>query len=113
MKATPRSLGREAAMPAPARTTTEAVLAAGRTIIERDGLDALTMLAVAEAVGVRGSSLYKRVLGRDALIAMIAEQVTLDLADELDAAIQGENAAQDLRAAATVFRSFARRNPHT
>lgn len=100
-------------MPAPARTTTESVVAAGRTIVERDGLDALTMLAVAETVGVRGSSLYKRVSGRDALVGMIAEQVAVELADEVDTAVEGHDAARDLRAVANAFRSFAHRNPGT
>ena len=100
-------------MPAIARTSTEAMVAAGRTIIERDGLEGLTMLAVAEAVGVRGSSLYKRVSGRDALIGMIAEQVTLELADAADEALDGDDAARDLRAFANAFRSFAHRNRAT
>lgn len=100
-------------MPAPARTSTESVVAAGRTILERDGLEALTMLAVAETVGVRGSSLYKRVSGRDALVGLIAEQVALELADEVDAAVEGHDPASDLRAVANAFRSFAHRNPGT
>jgi AcrR family transcriptional regulator len=100
-------------MPAPARTSTEAVVAAGRTIIERDGLDALTMLAVAQAVGVKGSSLYKRVAGREALLRLIAEQVTLELVDEVDAVVEGDDAVRDVRAFAHAFRSFAHRNPAT
>lgn len=100
-------------MPAPARTSTEAVVAAGRSIIERDGLAALTMLAVADAVGVKGSSLYKRVPGRDALVGMVAEQVTLELADTVEQAIGGVDPTEDLRAVARAFRSFARRNPAT
>lgn len=100
-------------MPAPARTSTEAVVAAGRAIIDRDGLAALTMLAVAEAVGVKGASLYKRVPGRDALVAMIAEQVTLELADEVEATLEGRDPIEDLLAFAQAFRSFAHRNPAT
>jgi len=100
-------------MPAPARTSTDAVVAAGRAIVERDGLDALTMQAVASAVGVRAPSLYKRVAGRAGLVRLIADQAAGELAEELDGAVAGVDPAADLRALATVFRAFAHRNPAT
>ena len=98
-------------MPAPARTSTAAVVAAGRAIVETDGVDALTMQRVAEAVGIRAPSLYKRVGSRSELVRMVADQVALDLAETLDAATGGGDPEADLRAVATAFRSFARRNP--
>ena len=100
-------------MPAPARTSTDAVVAAGRAIVERDGLDALTMNAVASAVGVRAPSLYKRVAGRAGLVRLIADQAAAELTVELDGAVAGDDPAADLRALATVFRAFAHRNPST
>lgn len=100
-------------MPAPASTSTEAVVTAGRAILERQGLDALTMQAVAEAVGVRAPSLYKRVPGRDGLLRMIVDEAALELAAELDGAVEGHDPATDLRALADAFRGFARRNPAT
>jgi AcrR family transcriptional regulator len=98
-------------MPAPARTSTAAVVAAGRAIVETDGVEALTMQAVAEAVGIRAPSLYKRVGSRAELVRMVADQVALDLADALDAATGSGDPEADLRAVASAFRSFARRNP--
>jgi AcrR family transcriptional regulator len=100
-------------MPAPARTSTATVVAAGRAIVEREGVDALTMQAVADAVGVRAPSLYKRVAGRDGLVRLIADQAAFELAGELDQAVVGSDAAADLRALAVAFRQFARRNPAT
>jgi AcrR family transcriptional regulator len=97
-------------MPAPARTTTAAVVTAGRAILEQGGLDALTMQAVADAVGVKAPSLYKRVAGRDALVRLVVDQVALELAAEVDAAVAGADPAADLRAVADAFRRFARRN---
>jgi AcrR family transcriptional regulator len=98
-------------MPAPPRTSTEAVVAAGRAILERDGLDALTMHAVADAVGVKAPSLYKRVAGRDTLVRLVVDQAALELAAEVDAAVGGADPSADLRAVADTFRRFARRNP--
>jgi AcrR family transcriptional regulator len=100
-------------MPAPARTSTEAVVATGRSLLERDGLDALTMQAVAQAVGVRAPSLYKRVASRDALVGLIVESAALELADEIDAVVTDGDPARDLRALATAFRDFALGNPAT
>jgi AcrR family transcriptional regulator len=100
-------------MPAPARTSTEEVVAAGRRILERDGLEALTMQAIADAVGVRPPSLYKRVEGREGLVRLIADSGAAELAEALDEVVDGPDAATDLRALAVVFRAFAHRNPAT
>jgi AcrR family transcriptional regulator len=100
-------------MPAPSRTTTEAVVAAARRLVERDGPEALTMQGVAEAVGVRAPSLYKRVAGRHQLLGLVADQAALELAAELEDVVAGQDPAVDLRALAAAFRGFARRNPAT
>ncbi|HEX4471250.1 MAG TPA: TetR-like C-terminal domain-containing protein [Nocardioides sp.] len=100
-------------MPAPARTSTVAVVAAGRALLERDGLDALTMQAVARAVGVRAPSLYKRVASRDALVGLIVEAAALELAEVTETVVAGDDPARDLRALAGEFRAFAHRNPAT
>jgi AcrR family transcriptional regulator len=97
-------------MPAPARTSTAAVVAAGRAIVETDGVEALTMQRVADAVGIRAPSLYKRVGSRSGLVRMVADQVALDLAETLDGAVGSGDPEADLRAVAAAFRSFARRN---
>jgi len=98
-------------MPAPARTSTEAVVTAARGIVERDGLDALTMQRVADEVGVRAPSLYKRVRDRADLVRLVADQVAYELADRLDAVVGSGDPHDDLRAVAGAFREFARANP--
>ena len=60
-------------MPTPERTSRDAIVAAGRDLLETAGLDGLTMQAVAERVGVRAPSLYKRVRNRHQLITLVAE----------------------------------------
>jgi AcrR family transcriptional regulator len=100
-------------MPAPARTSTDRILAAARAILEEDGLDGVTMQAVAARVGVRAPSLYKRVADRAALIKGIADAVTEDLRRTIvpDATTETEPSDQ-LRAIAHRYRAFVGANRH-
>ncbi|HEY6013592.1 MAG TPA: TetR-like C-terminal domain-containing protein [Candidatus Limnocylindrales bacterium] len=98
-------------MPTPARTSIDASVAAGRAILESDGLEALTMSRVAAAVGVRAPSLYKRVSGRSELIRLIANDVAIDLTHRLDVAGTPSDPAAGLRAIAVAFRAWALAHP--
>jgi AcrR family transcriptional regulator len=98
-------------MPAPARTSLAHIVEAGRLIVHSQGVEGLTMGEVAKAVGVRGPSLYKHVANRGELIHLIAESVTLELGERLDAAIDGEDPLADLRSLAHVFRKFSHEHP--
>lgn len=92
------------AMPTPDKTSLDAILLASRELLEVGGLAALTMQSVAQRVGVRTPSLYKRVGGRDELIQLIAEASLTELTDRLDAA----SGAIDL---ANRFREFGHEFP--
>ncbi|QAY74344.1 TetR/AcrR family transcriptional regulator [Agromyces protaetiae] len=96
-------------MPAPERTTLPTIVAAASGILDRDGLDGLTMQAVATAVGVRAPSLYKRVRSRDELIRLVAESVAADLGAALDRA---EADSSDPRAAVVALAEAARAFAH-
>lgn len=98
-------------MPSPSRTSLEAIVDAGRHILETDGLDALTMQRVAAMVGVRAPSLYKRVRDRDALVRLIAQDVVGDLGKALSEAATTGDPRTDLRAIASAFRAWAHRRP--
>jgi AcrR family transcriptional regulator len=98
-------------MPAHAQTSTAAIVAAGRHLLEERGMDALTMRDVAVAVGVRAPSLYKRVSGRSDLFRLILEDVADELTAVLDAAASSGEPVADLRAMATAYRGFAHSNP--
>src|SRR5690606_4804265 len=92
-------------VPAPSRTSPTEIVAAGARLLESEGLDGLTMQAVARAVGVRAPSLYKHVEGRDDLVRLIAEDALADLGTRLDAAAPpGIDPRDGARAAARALR---------
>jgi AcrR family transcriptional regulator len=98
-------------MPTPARTSVDAIVNAGRAILDADGLDAVSMQRVATTVGVRAPSLYKRVRDRDALVRLIAADVLAELGACVEAASTGEDPPTDLAAIAHAFRGWALQHP--
>jgi len=98
-------------VPTPPRTSLEEIVRAGRVILDREGIDALTMQRVAVTVGVRAPSLYKRVRDRDALVRLIAADVVADLGTTLSRAVAGTDPLTDLRSIAHAFRAWAHRHP--
>ena len=100
--------------PTPARTSREAIIAAARSILEEEGLDAVTMANVANRVGVQPPSLYKHVRDRGALIAAVADQAARELGLLMNEAVEsvlGEGADARLLRAALAFRVHAGRSP--
>ncbi|AWB91502.1 TetR/AcrR family transcriptional regulator [Aeromicrobium chenweiae] len=99
-------------MPTPDRTSLPAIVAAAEHLLDGEGLRAVTMAAVAERVGVRPPSLYKRVSNRGELIRLLAEAATRDLGARIAAV---EHAAGDPRARlegiAIAVRTFAHARP--
>src|SRR5207249_8228909 len=89
----------------------DAIIDAGRQILESDWLDGLTLQAVAQAVGVRPPSLNKRIDGRGDLIRRISNDVAIDLEATLEAAATTGDPRADLRAMAHAVRAFAREHP--
>ena len=98
-------------MPAPSKTSVDAIVDAGRRILEADGLDGLTLQSVAHAVGVRAPSLYKRIDGRGDLVRRIGNAVAIDLGATIQAAATTGEPREDLRAMAGAVRDFAREQP--
>ncbi|WP_100365027.1 TetR/AcrR family transcriptional regulator [Diaminobutyricimonas aerilata] len=99
-------------MPTPDRTSLADIVAAGRDLLESDGPARLTMQAVADRVGVRAPSLYKRVRNREELMDLIAEASVRDLGARLRAVAEAEPDARGrLRALAVALREFAHAHP--
>jgi AcrR family transcriptional regulator len=98
--------------PAPARTSHDRIVDAGLELLESGGLDAVTMAAIAERVGVKPASLYKHVRDRSALIAELVEATALALGRDLTA---GDTLAatprERLATLAHGYRAFAAAHP--
>ncbi len=92
-------------MPTPDRTSLAAIVEAGRALLDQGGPARVTMQAVAERVGVRAPSLYKRVRDRDALLALVASAT----ADDLGARLEASDGT--MAGLARTFRAFAHRHP--
>ena len=101
-------------MPAPQRVTPASLAAAARAIAERDGIDAVTISAVATAVGVRPPSLYKHVGHRHELLRLIADDAARELGDDV-AALVGTSSAPSvvLAGIAHAVRAFSARSPRS
>ncbi|KJL41438.1 MULTISPECIES: TetR/AcrR family transcriptional regulator [Microbacterium] len=92
-------------MPTPERTSYAEIVAAGRDILEESGPAGLTMQSVAQRVGVRAPSLYKRVRDRDALIGAVAAATVDDLTGRLEAS------DRSLEGLARAYRALAHERP--
>jgi AcrR family transcriptional regulator len=98
--------------PAPPKTSEDEIVREARAIVERDGPDGLSMQAVADAVGVRAPSLYKRFPHRDALLDAVVLGAIADLRTKLVAAARGVPTGRPaLVAMARAYRTFAKRSP--
>lgn len=76
-------------------------------LADREGLDAVTMRGLGEALGVEAMSLYHHVAGKDELLAGIADR----LVSEIEAPPRTGDWRADIRARAIAARRLARRHP--
>ena len=97
--------------PARGRTSADAIVAAGRELLEAGGLDAVTMQAIAGRVGVRAPSLYKRFPSRGALIATMTGDILGELGAFLDLPGDPGDPAVEIRRLAAGYRSWALGHP--
>lgn len=98
-------------MPAPQKTTLPAIVAAGRDLLEREGVDGLSMHGVADAVGVRPPSLYKHVRDRRRLRELVIGAILQDLADRMDALRDPDDPRRSIRRQLDGLRRFAHAHP--
>ncbi|TRW43093.1 TetR/AcrR family transcriptional regulator [Georgenia yuyongxinii] len=101
----------EASQPAPRRReplTRDRVLAAALSLVDAEGVDALTMRRLARELGCNAMALYRYAASRDALLDGVVETVMTDLVILAD----GTDWEAQLRRTAHEFRSIALAHPH-
>jgi AcrR family transcriptional regulator len=92
---------------------TEAVVDAAEKLADDDGLEALSLAAIAKHVGVRAPSLYVHVAGLDDLRRRLAIRGARQLAAARQKAAVGRARDDALRAVAEAYRAYAREHPGT
>jgi len=80
-------------------------------LVERSGAESLSMQAVAEEVGVRAPSLYKRFSDRAELLAAVELDVLASLRRALERAAKTSKPAADLDEMGRAYRRFAKSHP--
>jgi len=98
-------------MPAIAKTSDEEILQAARALIEREGVANLSMQAVAEAVGIRAPSLYKRFADRATLLSAVERESFVTIRRVLERASASGTPRQALDEMARAYRRFAKGHP--
>ena len=87
------------------------VVEAAAAIADADGLEAVTLARVADALGVRPPSLYHHVAGRDGLLRALAARSTSELVTALRRAATGRAGAAAIAAVAAAQRAYALEHP--
>jgi AcrR family transcriptional regulator len=90
-----------------------AVVSAAAELANVEGLDGLTLAALAKRLGVRSPSLYAHVDGLDELRRLLAARGTQELATALRLAATGRARGDALAAVADAYRTYAREHPGT
>jgi AcrR family transcriptional regulator len=83
---------------------------AAQELIDADGVDALSMRALADRVGIRAPSIYKHFENKEAVEAAVISAVFEEVAIDNEAVIEGSD--RPLFALADAYREYARRHPH-
>ncbi len=91
--------------------THDDVLVAAFAIVDSDGLDALSITAAADALGVRPPSLYSHVDGLPGLLDDLATKATAEFGDALRDSVDQRSGDDAIVAFADAYRSWATRVP--
>jgi AcrR family transcriptional regulator len=88
-----------------------ALVASARRILHEEGLDALTLRAVARAAGVSQTAPYRHFADRRALMGAVAATGFRELHEAMGAAMAGARGREGFKGVALAYVGFARNNP--
>jgi len=94
-------------MPPPARLSRDRILASAVRLADREGLEAVSMRRLGQALGVKAMSLYKHVANKDAILDGLLEQVLA----EVDLPQPGDDWEAELRSAVISMHDALARHP--
>lgn len=102
-------------MPYPAQTDRETIIQMAQTLIERDGVEQLSLARLGATLGVKAPSLYRHIASKTALLQAVIERTFQNLFQEYDRALADTESAptQRLLAIFRVHRTFAHAHPRT
>jgi AcrR family transcriptional regulator len=98
-------------MTARGRLSEAQVVGEAERMVDEVGVDAMTMTALAERLGVRQPSLYKHVSSLENLRRSMSVRAKLELAEKLAYAAVGRSSSDALVAVAHAYRSWAKQHP--
>lgn len=100
--------------PYPVQTDRETIIKTARTLIERDGLDNLSLGSVASTLGIKAPSLYRHIKNKGALLHAVIENTYQDLFSAYDEAIANstDDPEEQLISLAHAQHKFAHANPN-
>ena len=88
------------------------ILDAATRLVAEEGLDALAMGRVADAVDYTAGALYRYVASKDALLSLIVQRILAELRGELVATAQAPSPLARVAALVGGYRRFVAREPH-
>ncbi len=95
----------------PRGLTRDSVVAAAADLADVQGVDAVTISAVAAQLGVKPPSLYSHVDGTEDLRTAVTLRALSELADRVAVEIAGRSGQDALDALATTYRTYALQHP--
>jgi AcrR family transcriptional regulator len=95
----------------PARSTAKRIAVAARRLLDKEGVEAVTMRRVAAAVGVTAMAVYRHYPDRKGLLNALADEGFRELAERLDAVRSSGSFEERLTRVLDVNLTFGFENP--
>ena len=101
--------------PYPVQTDLETIIETARLLIERDGVESLSLGKLAEELGIKAPSLYRHIANKNALLHAVIEQTYLNMFQAYDDAMEepSDDPVDQLVILSLAQRNFAHQNPNT